>query len=533
MYSPVENPVSGSRRATFCDACCGLAGVLLAGAHGLVVIASLAGPALILADTFTDEGRFTLVAWRNVFASWDRWEALLVNTGAASLSALVLCCAVGIALAALLFKADIGGRWPGIGLLLLAASVPLYVVNGAVVSIVGLDSLRGSVAAVGLIHAAAHLPIAVIIIGSALRSVPAAVEESALVAGAGSLRVLFDVTLRLAAGGIVAAAIIVLLWVTTDYSVSDVLLVRTFAEEVYTQYALHGRPQEPALVCLPQIVLFGGLLWAFRRAYLTGTDAPTNVRVAHRFKTGRWRIPLSTAAVVVPLGLVVALVAALVGPLRKVPDPMYIASWFAEEVATSLITGAAAGVISAGLGVGLAWYIIRRPRWRPVLAAYVVVMLAIPAPILGVGMIRLFNRPGPAGWLYDSPVILTAAYVFRFLPIAVILLIPAVRAIPIECELAARVDGCTELTIWRRIVWPQCTRMALVTVFIVTVLAIGELPCSLLVAPPGFTTVGARFFSLVHYGMYPDAAMLCLLSIGSVMVPCAALLMLLKGRLAD
>ncbi len=75
--------------------------------------------------------------------------------------------------------------------------------------------------------------------------------------------------------------------------------------------------------------------------------------------------------------------------------------------------------------------------------------------------------------------------------------------------------------------------MVLVAVFIVTVLAIGELPCSLLVTPPGYVTVGVRFFNLVHYGMYPDAAMLCLLSIGSVVLPCAALLLLLKRQLAD
>ncbi|MGB2987622.1 MAG: ABC transporter permease subunit [Phycisphaerae bacterium] len=501
--------------------------------HGLVVVASLAGPALILVDTFIDDGRFSLTAWRNVFADWDRWEVLLINTGVVSVSALVLTCIVGVVFAALLFKTDVRGRLPGIALFLLVSAVPLYVVNGAVISIIGLDSLRGSAAAVGLIHAAAHLPIVVIMIGIALRSVPAAAEECALVDGAKTFQVFYGVTLRQAIGGVVAAVIVVLLWVTADYSVSDILLVRTFAEEVYTQYALHGRPQEPAMVCLPQMVLFGGLLWALRRAYLTGTDVPATVRVRHVFKTGRWRTPLSVAAAAIPLTLVVVLVIALISPLRGVSDPMHIASWFVEEVSTSLITSVAAGVISAGLGVGLACFIVRRPRWRPVLVAYVVTMLAIPAPILGMGMIRLFNRPGLAGWLYDSPAILTAAYVFRFLPIAVILLIPAVRAIPLECELAAKVDGCTELAVWRRIVWPQCMHTVLVTMFIVTVLAIGELPCSLLVTPPGFITVGARFFSLVHYGMYPDAAMLCLLSIGSVVVPCAALLLLLKRRLAD
>lgn len=125
------------------------------------------------------------------------------------------------------------------------------------------------------------------------------------------------------------------------------------------------------------------------------------------------------------------------------------------------------------------------------------------------------------------------AYIVRFLPIAVILLIPAVRAIPIECEQAAKLDGCGLFAMWSRIIWPQCIPTALAAMFIVMVLSIGELPCSLLVTPPGYTTVGARFFSLIHYGLYPDAAMLCLLSIGSVLLPWLGLLLLWGKRLFD
>ena len=123
------------------------------------------------------------------------------------------------------------------------------------------------------------------------------------------------------------------------------------------------------------------------------------------------------------------------------------------------------------------------------------------------------------------------AYTFRFLPIAVILLIPAVRAIPIECEWAAEVDGCDRFETWRRIVWPLCLPTTLLAMFAVAVLSLGELPCSLLVTPPGYQTVGARFFSLIHYGLYPDAALLCLLSMAAVVLPWAGLLLLLRRRL--
>lgn len=187
-------------------ACRNPVAALVLGVHALVVFASLAGPALILASTVINENRFTLTAWRNTFADWNHWETLLVNTGAVAAVTLALACILGTALAALYSKTDVHGRLPGVILMLLAAAVPLYVMSGAAVSVVGLGSLRGSTAATGLIHAAAHLPVVAILIGMAFRSVPAAAEESALADGAGPLRVFFSITLSLGIGGPGAAS---------------------------------------------------------------------------------------------------------------------------------------------------------------------------------------------------------------------------------------------------------------------------------------------------------------------------------------
>ena len=498
------------------------------GVHAAIVLASLAGPLLIFLGTFYPEDSLSLAMWKNVFSSWERWSSLLTTTATVAATAVGVACVAGTAIACLLVKLDIRFRAVCIGLTLLAASMPLYVTKGAMVSVLGLDALKGSALAVGAIHALAHLPVVILVISVALRAVPAAAEESALVDGAGVWRTLTQVTLRGAWGGVVAAGLITLLWVTTDYSVSDILIVRTFAEEVYTQYALHGRPGEPFLVGLPQMVVLGMILWLLRDTFLTVDASPATIRTHHRFAVGAWRKRLSALALLAPIALVVVPVASVLTPLLRVSDAQRMASWFADEVSASLVLGGMAGVVTAALSVGLAWRVARPGRWRLPLAGYIVLMLAIPAPVLGIGLIQLLNRPGPAGWLYDSPLVLVLAYVIRFLPVATILMIPAVRAIPYEQELAARVDGATGLGVWLRIVWPQCLRMAAGVGLIVFVLSIGELPCSVLVAPPGCVTVGIRFFSLVHYGMYPDAAVLCLLSIGSVALPCGVLLVLVQ-----
>lgn len=511
-----------------------LVGTLLFLLHAAAVVASLAGPVLVLLSTFREDRHITLAAWRHVFGDLSRWVALLGNTGAVAGIAVLVCMAAGTVLGVTLFRTDIRCRRVWIAVMLLTATIPLYVVSASIIGIAGLERWLGSRLMVGLIHAAAYVPIVSLIIGVAVRSVSADLEEAALVEGAGSVRTLRHVTLPMAAGGLVASMVLVVLWVTTDYSVSDVLLVRTFAEEVYTQYQLRGRLQEPALVCVPQIVLFAALLWSLRRGFLSGEPAegsPTAVGSPHRFRTGRWRWPATVAAGAVVLALALGPGVFLGWRLSQGRDRVQLMLSFASEIRTSIATSLAAALLTAALAVGLAWFLVRRRRWRSVLVAYVVLMLSFPAPILGMGLIRIFNRPGLGGWVYDSPLILVLAYTFRFLPVAIVVLIPAIRTVPRECELAAKVDGCGSLGTWWYMIWPLCLPAALVAMLAVLVLAIGELPCSLLVTPPGYLTVGARFFSLIHYGLYPDAAALCVISMAAVLIPWGGLVWLLRKRL--
>jgi ABC-type Fe3+ transport system permease subunit len=100
--------------------------------------------------------------------------------------------------------------------------------------------------------------------------------------------------------------------------------------------------------------------------------------------------------------------------------------------------------------------------------------------------------------------------------VAVIVLAAAIRAIPAKCEDQARVDGCSTFGVWRHVIVPLSTYSIFLTMLVISALAVGELPCSLLVTPPGYSTLGARFFSLIHYGLVGDAAALSLISILAV-----------------
>jgi len=530
MANGASPAFDGRRRARAFVA--GLGDAALVATHAAVLAGALAGPALAAWHTFGDGG----AAWRHVFfdaESWKRWPVLVGNSVAAAGVAVAVALAAGVPLATVLFRTDVRWRPGGVALLLLAAAMPVHVWAGACLSMIRLDSIKDSVAAVGWIHGLAHLPVATLIVGLSLRGVGRQPEEAALAAGASVARTVGTVSLPLAAGGLVAAALLVALWTTTDYTISDLLLVRTFAEEVYTQYQLHGRPEEPALVALPQAILFAALLGALRDRFLTGgwAEDDGSAGSGRVFAVRRARGLISIGVFLAAATPALAPVVALAGRVRGLGQFVRLAGGFRHELVTSVATSVSAGALAGFFGLGLAWWLVRRRWWRGLIAAGLVILLAIPGPVLGISLILLLNRPGPLGALYSSPVVLVLAFLFRFLPVAVILMVPAVRAIPAEQELVARADGAGEAAIWRRLLWPQCAGAALLAAFAVTALSMGEVACSQLVAPPGYLTVGLRLFSLLHYGLYPDVATLCLLSLALVVGPWAGLLLLLRHRL--
>ena len=106
------------------------------------------------------------------------------------------------------------------------------------------------------VQALAGLPWVILIVGIGLSSVESALEEEALLA-ADPWRVLWRVTLPRCRGTIAAAALWLGLQVAADISVTDVLLVPTFAEEIHTQFTMGGKDAlaRTLLIALPGVAL--------------------------------------------------------------------------------------------------------------------------------------------------------------------------------------------------------------------------------------------------------------------------------------
>jgi iron(III) transport system permease protein len=448
---------------------------------------------------------------------------------------------IGVPLALVLFRTDAWGRRAMLGLLALAAFVPMPLHATAWLGALGnagrMQAIGAAPILVGwtgaaFVHAKAAIPWIVLLAGVGMRAVETELEDAAHL-DLPSWRVLGRVTLRRAVGALAGAALAVAVLTAGDMTVTDLLQVRTYAEEAYLQYQLGRGPASAAAVALPPLAVLGTLIVVAARGLLRADPArlATVAAKGKVWRLGRWRVPLGLAVattagtlVALPLfslvwraGRVGGTAAAGLSPrwsLRGLIGTLGRAFRDAEEPLTEGVVWSAAGATAT---VALAWalaWVARRPGpWRWVVAAVVALTLAAPGPVAGMALV-LASQTIPA--VRDSAAMLVLADVLRTLPYALLVLWPAMRTVPPEYFDSAALDGYGEWgQIWK-VAMPM-TRGATIAAWGVSfALSLGELPATILVSPPGMNVISQEIWSLLHTGVESHLAGVALVMLAAI-----------------
>lgn len=467
--------------------------------------------------------------------------ALAGETARVVLATEALALPAGLALAFWLFRTDAWGRRFVLGLLGVSAFVPLPLHASAWLGAFGnagrSQALGGAPLLAGwtgaaFVQAAAALPWVVLIAGVGLRTVEPELEDAARL-DLPAWRVVLQVSLRRAIGATAAAALAVAVLAAGDMTVTDLLQVRTYAEEAYVQYGLGNGPGAAAAVTLPPLIVLGLLVGLAVRGLLAADPArlASAARRARPWRLGVWRVAaglgltvLVTATAALPIATLVWRagrvggdaarrvaprwsVGGLAGSLRLAWDDSY------EPLGQSLTLAAAAATAVAALAWGLAWSVRRPGPWRWVAASVVALGLAAPGPVAGMALAFAY-RGLPT--VYDSAAMVVLAMAVRTLPYALLVVWPAVRSLPSAFLDAAAVDGLGGAgRVWR--VALPLTRGATASAWgVAFVLSLGELPATNVTTPPGLTPLSVRVWALLHTGVESHLAAVVLVTLGVV-----------------
>ena len=505
------------------------------------------------------------------FAEWDRLAQLATNSVALAAIACLVAVPAGAFAALALERLPFRGSGLVRCLVVAALFVPLPVTAVAWQVILGSWAALapGEIAwrpwsqgllPAGVVHGVAGWPWVVVIVAEALRRTDSRLEEDAL--GCGGPATLFRRVLwpRILLGSFAGGA-----WVTlqtlTEIAVTDAMMVRTFAEEVYTQLvgASDGVGATLAVTAPPWLLTLVVSLVVARRTVARLAEPPGEAGPAPVAAWPAWCRGACAAGLVALLAAFVVLpVTALIwtaggGASRGgwsldafAGECVKVARTDGRVLASSWAEGVAVGVVAVSLALVAAWAATRSKAVLAGVVAVGVVLAVTPGPVVGSGLkqaIGVVVEMEAAAWerlgvapdfpplrsaLYDQPSPLPAiwACVTRFFPLALAIVIPALFAVPREFREAARLDGLTVWEEWRRVTWPAARSAAFVAVVAVTALSLGEVSASKLVNPPSRSAFVLRLFDQMHYGAETTVAALALMPL----IPALLMAVAVSGR---
>lgn len=451
----------------------------------------------------------TLGAWRRVWLS-PRQAGLLANTIALSGLASLAAVALGAALAILVARTDLFGRRS----VFFAAVAQLFIAPH-LLAIAGQylfgTRFAGLAAAVAVL-AISYYPLAFLIVLAGLASVDSSQEEAALlVEDRGA--VLRGITLRLVRPHVLASFIFVSLLCLVEYGVPDILRLNTYPVEIFAQFSAYYDNAGAAALSAPLVLVAFLLLICAQRligrrrfaGFGTSRMAP-GVRMELR----AWRIyivglvwTVCGASVLLPVSVFARQVASsnrsLVSMIGSAPIGFSIAMAALGATCITLLAFPVAYAAERAKPAGRNWILLLG-----------LLPLAIPATVVGIGLIALWNRDFGVP-IYGSWVMLVLGCTARFSPFAVVVLAASLKLVSRQQEEAALLIAPGWLGRVLRIVTPQCKAGILAAWAISFVFCLGELGTSLLVMPPGTETLTLRLFNLMHYGAQDIVALLALL----------------------
>lgn len=469
-------------------------------------------------------------------AAWDTlWSlrTLRLIGRSFALTALVTASAtvVGVAGAWILARTDIAFRRTWGIVFALPLVVPSYVLALSFVSATGPRGLIADVTGlatpylIGLPGAWLALTIATypyvyLITAAAITKINPALEEAARSLGASPSRVFRTVILPQLRPAVGAGALLAALYTLSDFGAVSLMRFDAFTRVIYAQYS--GRlDRTPAIVLsIALIVIAGVFIWGEQRTRGKGTYFTRSaMRPPALLHLGRWQryAAISALSVVAAIGVVLPIIV--------------LVSWLARGIAS-------------GADILIPWAAIRGSLTAGTLASVLAMVGAVPIVILSVrfasrstrwlerGVFTMFSLPhitiaiAVVGFtiryaipVYQSILVLGIVYASMFLAQATSAAKASLLQVNPALEDASRSLGRGPIATYFKVTFPLMARGLLAGGALVFVTTLKELPATLFLSPPGFTTLAVRIWSAADEGFFARAATSSLILIAVSILP--------------
>src|SRR5881628_1689892 len=526
---------------------------------GVVPLAFLLWQSFFTPQSAAKAAEFTFGNYAEAYGSADTWilfgNSLKFATGAAALSFVIgtllawmnertntpfkglffALSVIPLIIPGILFTVD----W------ILLSSPKIGLINLALQRWLGLDtplfnvySLPGMIWVDGLHYS----PMAFLLMTAAFRAMDPALEESAVMSGAGVLQVASRITLPLAWPAVFATLLILFVRAIESFEVPALLGlpvgIQVFTSAIYQ--AVHRYPSQVGLassyaVTLLLITTFG--VYFQSRLSTKGSKYATMTGKGFRprqIDLGPWRFV--TAAIFIAYFLLIVVLPFCVLLWSSFQSFYQVPSWNAVKhltiapykfivtypnltsaVVNSLMLGVGSATVIMLVTSVICWIVVKTKlpgRW--VLDNFASLPMVFPGIVLGLAIMILYLTFDIG--IYGTIWIMFIAYVTRFMPYGLRYNTTSMLQIHKELEESAAMSGASWGTTFRRVILPLLKPGLVAGWIYVMIVSIRELSTSILLYSPDTRVVSIIIWELWQNGQYVELSALGVLFILSLFV---------------
>ena len=497
---------------------------LWAGAIVIVLPLALAIVSLLFrALDATDAAWETLFSLRTLSLLWRTFLLTTLVTTTAT--------AVGVGGAWLLARTDLPFKRVWGVVFALPLVIPSYVIAMVLVSASGSRGLITQLVGFGipsmtglggawLALTVATYPYVFLITAAAIGRIDPALEEAARGLGASSMRVLRTVTLPQLRPAVGAGALLAALYTLSDFGAVSLMRFDAFTRVIYAQYS--GRLDRTPAIVLSIVLIFaaGAVIWAERRTRGRGTvfsSTPNRKPTLHRLVGISRILAVGAMSIVVLVGMVLPIGVLATWVVRGMSKGADISvPWSA--VIGSLTGGTLAAVVAMFFTIPIVVLAVRfASRRTMLLERSVFVVFSLPHITIAIAVVAFtiaWLRP-----IYQTMFVLIFVYAAMFIAVSTSAAKATLLQVDPAVDDASRSLGRGPFATLTKVTVPLMSKGLLAGGALVFVTTIKELPVTLLLSPPGFSTLAVRTWAAADELLYSRAATAALILIAISVLP--------------
>ena len=490
---------------------------------GLAIGALFAGPA-------------AFVVWRTIRLGGDLGDVLsevpapLWRTIQLSVLVSTSTAVLGTGLAWLTTRTDLPGRRVWRIALVLPLVLPSFV--GAAAFIAGLAPggvLYDALTAVGitppsrfrglgaswLVLTAFTYPYVYLPVAARLLRLRSSLEESGRMLGLSSTATFFKVTLPQLRTAVFGGALLVFLYTLSEFGAVQLLGYDTLTRVIFASRQTN-RALSFAAASVVLVLALGVVALERSQRGVSRPDDRASMLTRHPAHLRWGKVPaLAACTLVLSVGLLVPVASLATWAQRGLADGRVGFGELVQPAMSTAIVAIAAAIAATVIVLPIALATTRRPhRSSDIAAVSVVVGFAIPGLVLALALAVLTLNTPALDRLYQTTALLILAYVIHFGSQALASSESAARSVPNSLRESSRLLEPNPVRRFLTVDFPLMRPGLVAGAGLVLLSTVKELPATLLLSPPDFSTLSTEIWSAYEEGFYAAAGLASLVLIG-------------------